>query len=180
MHRVIELVQNDPLRLEALACANQLQLPDHYLAAGFVRNMVWDHLHHKASPTPLNDVDLIYFNRHETQPTRYLYYEAKLREAMPQLNWQVRNQALMHQRNGDQPYLSSLDAMRYWPEQETAVAIRQVASGQFECASAFGFDALFALTVTHNPKRAKAIFEQRIKHKQWLKQWPNLTILIES
>lgn len=40
----------------------------------------------------------------------------------------LRNQEQMHIRNGDQPYSSALDAMRYWPETATAVATRRMAS----------------------------------------------------
>lgn len=83
----------------------------------------------------------------------------------------------MHLRNGDHPYLSVIDAMRYWPEKETAVAIRKNLNDEVECISAFGFDSLFALEVTFNPKRCYEIFEHRINSKDWLKTWPGLKVL---
>ena len=73
---------------------------------------------------------------------------------MPELNWQVRNQALMHKRNGDKPYLNIIDAMSYWPEKETAVAIKKINNKEYKCISAFGLNTLFDLKVTHNPKRS--------------------------
>ncbi|OEF23216.1 nucleotidyltransferase family protein [Vibrio rumoiensis] len=176
MERVISLIKQDPLRVKALNCVYSLHLPQCYIAAGFVRNLVWDHTHQKNSPTPLNDVDVIYFDSEKTDPELSLKLEAKLHTRMPEVNWQVRNQALMHIRNDDQPYLNTLDAMRYWPEKETAVAIRQIANNQYECLSAFGFECLFANTITHNPKRQRATFEQRIASKNWLVTWPLLTI----
>ncbi|WP_432463119.1 MULTISPECIES: nucleotidyltransferase family protein [unclassified Agarivorans] len=175
METIIQLLQNDRQRLQALDCVHRLGLPQGYLAAGFVRNMVWDHLHHKPVATPLNDVDVIYFDAEETDPERQLKLEAKLRSYMPQLHWQVRNQARMHLRNHDRPYLSTLDAMSFWPEKETAVAIRKTSQG-YECVSAFGFESLFQLNITHNPKRSREVFEQRIQAKAWLAQWPKLTI----
>lgn len=176
MDKIVKLVKQDPTRVEALQCVAELDLPQCYIAAGFLRNLVWDSLHNFKEATPLNDVDVIYFSPTETDPKAYLLYEAQLKACMPQLNWQVRNQAIMHKRNNDQPYLSSVDAMSYWPEKETAVAIRQVAENNYECVAAFGFESLFNGQVTHNPKRERNIFEQRLSAKGWLDRWPALVV----
>jgi len=174
--RIIKLITLDGLRLEALACVHLLNLPECYLAAGFVRNLVWDNLHQKRQATPLNDVDVIYFDSNESSPDKYKTYELTLKTWLPQLNWQVRNQALMHIRNNDNPYFSSLDAMSYWPEKETAIGIRQLPNGKFDCISAFGFDSLFNLQITYNPKRLRSVFEHRIKSKDWLNIWGKLVV----
>ncbi|MGB0834591.1 MAG: nucleotidyltransferase family protein [Psychrobium sp.] len=172
MDKIIELVAQDPLRVKALDAVYQLALPQCYIAAGFVRNLVWDHLHQFTQSTPLNDVDVIYFDTDEADVNQCLAYEAKLKQLMPQLNWQVRNQAKMHLRNNDVPYLSSFDAMRHWPEKETAVAIRQTAKDEFECIAVFGFESLFALQVTYNPLRPREVFDERVESKGWLVKWP--------
>lgn len=177
MDKIVELINQDMLRLKALDCVALLDLPQGYIAAGFVRNLVWDALHHKQEVTPLNDIDVIYFDATETDADAYLVYEAKLKSMMPDVNWQVRNQAIMHLRNDDHPYLSVIDAMRYWPEKETAVAIRKKGNGEMECISAFGFESLFALEVTFNTKRRYEIFDHRINSKGWLKTWPRLKVL---
>ncbi|MGR5092710.1 nucleotidyltransferase family protein [Vibrio maritimus] len=177
MNRLIQLIENDSARLEAIHQVYLLALPQCYLAAGFVRNLVWDHLHNKKDSTPLNDIDVVYFDPNETDDSTYLVYENMLRKIMPQYHWQVRNQAIMHARNGDAPYTSTLDAMSYWPEKETAVGIRQVAFGQFECISAFGFESLFQAKLSPNPKRPLRVFHKRVESKQWLTQWPLLTVV---
>lgn len=176
MDRIIALFAADKARLNLLACVRSLNLPDCYLAAGFVRNFVWDHLHDKSIPTPLNDIDVIYFDSSESNPDQFKVYESRLKAMMPHLNWQVRNQAFMHIRNNDQPYVSSLDAMRYWPEKETAIGIRMLADDTLACVSAFGIASLFNLQITHNPKRLKSVFEQRLNSKNWLTHWPKLSI----
>ena len=178
MDRVVELIESDVLRLNALECVRLLDLPECYIAAGFVRNLVWDDLHHKSEPTPLNDVDVIYFDLNESNPNKFIEYESRLTELLPQLNWQVRNQALMHVRNNDEPYNSSLDAMSYWPEKETAIGIRKLSNGYFDCISAFGFESLFKLQITYNPKILKSVFEHRIKSKGWLTKWHNLIVAL--
>jgi hypothetical protein len=126
--------------------------------------------------TPLNDVDVIYFDVSDVSTQTEQDYERTLSAMMPAHNWQVRNQARMHLQNGDTPYADCIDAMGYWPEKETAVAVRKVDGNGFECVSAFGFDILFAHTVTHNPKRDIAIFKHRVESKQWLTRWIRLRV----
>ncbi|CDT91900.1 conserved hypothetical protein [Vibrio coralliirubri] len=174
--RIVTLIKQDPLRMQVLNCVAQLDLPQCYVAAGFVRNLVWDHLHGYASPTPLNDIDVIYFDPMYTSYESELKYEALLKQRLPELNWQVRNQAYMHTRNGDEPYQGSLDAMSYWPEKETAVAVKQSLNGDIECISSFGLESLFDLQITPNSKRSRDIFDQRVQSKDWLTQWPKLKI----
>jgi len=174
---IIELVLQDALRLKALDVVSRLGLPQCYIAAGFVRNLVWDHLHHKARITPLNDVDVIYFDPMEESASKYTEYEARLNAAMPELNWQVRNQARMHGRNGDKPYKSTLDAMAYWPEKETAVAIRKSGEGKYECVSSFGFESLYNMKITHNLRRSLDVFHGRVRSKKWLTVWPDLVVV---
>jgi hypothetical protein len=78
MDKIIQLIKRDKLRLDALESVFLLNLPQCYLAAGFVRNLVWDYLHNKDSSTPLNDFDVIYFDPNEDDDLAYLKYEAKL------------------------------------------------------------------------------------------------------
>ncbi|KHT64242.1 nitrate reductase [Photobacterium gaetbulicola] len=170
------LVQDED-RVRALQCARQLNLPQCYLAAGFVRNLVWDHLHDYSEPTPLNDVDVVYFDPDEDDPNQYLFYERQLTQMLPDCHWQVRNQARMHLRNGDTPYSSTLDAMSYWPEKETAVGVRLTGKGEYECIAAFGFESLFELQLTPNPKRPYSLFTERLNGKNWLEHWPKLQVM---
>lgn len=155
-----------------------LDLPDWYIAAGFVRNMVWDHLH-GFSPTALNDIDVIYFAAHEISPQSLRHFQKQLEQTIPGCQWQIKNQALMHSRNGDRPYRSSWDAMTYWPEKETAIGVRLDAAGAITIAAPFGVDSLFDGCITHNPAREKSIFEQRVQAKRWLETWPMLRVVCE-
>ena len=61
--RTEDLLRADPMRMACLRAARELALPDWALGAGFVRNLIWDHLHQKTVPTPLNDIDLIYLDQ---------------------------------------------------------------------------------------------------------------------
>ena len=83
----------------------------------------------------------------------------------------------MHQRNDDAPYASSVDAMRYWVEVESALAVRLTAARQIEVINPFTQDGLFALHLTLNPWRPRpAAFRQRLTTKGWLERWPRLQV----
>lgn len=167
----------DPVRHSALEQAASLALPDWCVAAGFVRNLVWDKLHGYSRATPLADVDLIYFDPTDASASR----DALLQEALnaeSALNWSVKNQARMHHRNGDAPYTSTEDAMRHWVEIETAVGARLSRAREIEVLAPFGLGALAALTVTLNPARPKpADFAARLTQKKWLETWPELRVV---
>lgn len=173
-----EWIAADPFRMRALRIARDLDLPDWYLAAGFVRNMVWDRLHGFDTPTPLDDIDLIYFDLQRTHREQDRALEARLHAIDPALPWSVHNQARMHERNGDRPYRSSLDAMAFWVEQETAVGVRLASDDSIEVVSAFGLDSLFARKITANRnKRNSAVeFSARLTRKNWLWIWPDLRV----
>lgn len=168
----------DTLRMRALRAAREMDLPDWCIAAGFVRNLVWDKLHGFEMPTPLEDIDLIYFDPVHAGREHDRHIEVRLAAAEPGLPWSVHNQARMHERNGDVRYGSTLDAMSYWVEQETAVGVRLNRDDGIEIVTAFGLDGLFARRITPNGrKRNSAIeFSARLTRKNWLWIWPDLRV----
>lgn len=173
-----EWLAQDPMRMGALHLARELNLPDWCLAAGFVRNLVWDKLHGFDISTPLDDIDLVYFDPAHATREHDRRIERELAAADPDLPWSVRNQARMHARNGDAPYRSTLDAMSYWVEQETAVGVRLDDSGRIEVVATFGLDGLFDRRITPNPRKRNCAteFSARLARKNWLWRWPDLRV----
>lgn len=97
--------------------------------------------------------------------------QAALQQLDPTVQWSVKNQARMHTRNGDRPYLSSNDAMRYWPETATAVAVRLGPGDTCEVAAPLGLDDLFRLIIRPTPRFSTEkldIFQDRFSAKNWL------------
>ena len=177
--RIVRWIEADDLRMSALRAASSLGLNDWCLAAGFVRNLVWDELHEISPHSPLNDFDLIYFDPVDSSEARDKSCELKLKKVIS-LPWSVKNQARMHMRNQDAPYRSTTDAMSYWVEVETAVGARLNDRGEVEIISAFGVEKLFTRTITINQKRRKeSDFFARVERKRWLHQWPELEVMLE-
>ena len=172
-NKLEELVFLDKNRLAALQTIHELALPDCWIAAGFVRNLVWDYLH-GYSATSLNDVDVIFWD-----PSRKIDpadITRQLTETSAGVYWEVKNQALMHEKHGDNPYRNCREAMMHWPEKETAVGVRIVENNHLEINAPFGLESLFDGFISHNPVRSKSVFCERVRSKGWLEKWPKLKI----
>ncbi|QEY62691.1 nucleotidyltransferase family protein [Metapseudomonas lalkuanensis] len=174
------LIASDDARMRILRLARDLDLPDCWVAAGFVRSAVWDHLHQRTnSPLP-PDIDVIWFDAKRTGVEVDGAIEASLRSRDDSLNWSVKNQARMHLRNADLPYTSAADAMTRWPETATAVAVRLDAEDELEVAAPFGLDDLFNLVVRPTARfetEKHHIYLDRLRSKNWLAKWPDLKVL---
>jgi uncharacterized protein len=100
--------------------------------------------------------------------------EAALRRLEPSIAWPVKNQARMHEHNGDSAHASVRHAMEFWPETATAVAIRRSEQDDCEITAPFGLGDLFGLVVRPTPRFAgdkRDMFEERVRAKKWLEIW---------
>ncbi|KTC15871.1 nucleotidyltransferase family protein [Pseudomonas viridiflava] len=171
------IISNDPGRWRLLEMVRSLDLPDCWIGAGFVRNAVWDYLHGRSSSPVSTDVDVIWFDAGRCSPEEDTALETLLRGLDPTVMWSVKNQARMHVQNGDEPYLSATDAMRYWPETATAVAVRLREADSCEIAAPLGLDDLYGLVIRPAGRFATEktkIYQDRLMSKNWMKIWPLL------
>ncbi len=173
--RLNNAMRGDNFRMNVLSIVRSLMLPDCYVAAGFVRNCIWDVLHDKQ--TPLNDIDIVFFDRADPSGSRAKKVSKELNRMYPEMPWQVKNQAIMHLKNGDEAYHNTEHAMSYWPEKETAVGIAMNEDDSLSVASVFGLSSLFNGEITHNSNREISVFFNRVKNKQWQEQWPQLKLV---
>lgn len=176
--QLIHWLEQDEECMAVLRLIKQFNLPQGAVAAGFIRNFVWDRLHGFSMRTRLNDVDVIYFNPEGLQADDDYTYEEQLSGLLPQYDWQVRNQARMHMRNQDLAYVSIADAMACWPETATAVAARLNEDAQLEVIAPHGLADLFQLILRQSPRFHDVLtYNQRIETKQWLYHWPQLSCI---
>jgi len=177
-----DLILADPAMMAALQAVRSLDLKDGWITAGFVRNRVWDHLHGFSKPTPLNDIDVIYFDPDRIDPAIEKHLDAALAERLPGLPWQVKNQARMAERNGDPPYRSIDDALCHWCETPTAIGARLTAQHEIEITAPLGLDDLFGLVVRPTPfarshPHKLAQYRERMARKNWPRLWPRIRVL---
>ena len=171
--------------MRALSAVRALALPDCWIGAGFVRAAVWDRLHGFTTATPLDDVDVIYFDPAETTREIEAAHEHRLAEiwgndAAP-VPWQVRNQARMHRGKGDAPYADTANSLRHWLETPTAIAVRLNVGDRLELLAPLGIDDLLAMRVAPTPyarDNQTASYVARVTTKPWSRQWPKLEIVL--
>ncbi|AWE06907.1 hypothetical protein DCE79_05620 [Lysinibacillus sp. 2017] len=176
--KLINLIESDYLLCSILKKAEELHLNDCWVAAGIIRNKVWDNLH--TIQTDINDIDVIYFDDSDISLQREKALESKLNLLLPNQPWSVKNQARMHIKNGVDPYLSSYDGVAHFPETPTSIAIR-IKNNEIEIIAPYGLQDLFEGRVRPTPPYQKGsklhpIYLERIQNKKWNTIWSNLVI----
>lgn len=174
-HKLIQIIKNDEWMLAILKTVSNLNLNDCWIGAGFVRNKIWDEKHQKPR-TILNDIDVIHFNKNNIVKTYDITLQNILKKKSPNLNWSVKNQARMHVRNKHKQYLNCNDAIYFWPETATAIAVRLNSENKIEYIAPYGLDDLFNLLVIPTPNFNLSVYKARIENKNWIAKWPNLKI----
>lgn len=173
-----EIVVNDDRFLSLLKAVEKLHLPDAWICAGCLRNKVWDVL--DSISTPINDIDVIYFDEVNNSITSEKKLESQLRAILPDEPWSVKNQARMHEKNGSMPYRSSFDGVANFPETVTAVAIR-ISNNELEVMAPYGLQDLFSKSVRPSPhfdetSDLHSIYLERVSQKKWDEIWNRVIV----
>ena len=172
-----QLVKQNSLRMACLQAVQSLDLPQGMIGAGFLRNLIWDALHHYPCATSLNDVDVVYFDPTDTCRAKENKLAKMLKMKVPEANWEVRNQARMHHRHGHQPYTSVFDGVRRWVELPTCVAV-WLQNNELAYYAPYGLQQNWQKTIMINPAFPRAaVFRTRIEQKRWCRQWPALSVI---
>ena len=172
---VARIIAQDPVGMKQLRAARSLALPDWCIAAGFVRNRVWDHLHGIAPPRPPADIDVLYYDAGDLSKAPEQACEARL-AALEPAPWQVRNQARMHVWKNLPQHRSTADSMIYWLETVTAVGVRLEPDDSLTVVAPLGTDDLLGLwsRPTAFGRTRLDEYEARIASKRWRELWPKV------
>lgn len=183
---IILLIQNDKWMMDILKIVEDLNLPDWWIGAGFVRGKVWDTLHGYEKRTLVPDIDVIYFDKKDFVKSEEKSYSTKkeieyqnaLNKIMPKVKWSVTNQARMHLFHGDKPYKNSKESLSNWVETATCIGVR-INKNKLTLVAPWGIDDLANLVLRPIPKfnKNRKTFYKRIKDKKWLKRWPKLQVI---
>lgn len=176
--QLIEIVKQDTYIMSILNAVEKISLSDAWVCAGLIRNKVWDVLHNIT--TPINDIDVIYFDTSDTTLEMEKQLEKELRFLLPNQPWSVKNQARMHRKSGFNPFTSSYDGVAHFPETPTAIAAR-LRNKELEIMAPYGLQDLFEMKVRptsfyQKDKEYYSIYVERIKKKKWVEIWRSLSI----
>src|SRR5215470_3836621 len=93
-NELTQLVRSTPWFMSILETVRACNPPDWLVGAGVIRNLVWDHLHQYQTPTPLADVDVIFFDSHDVRPERDHIVQQQLVQRLSHVNWEATHQRL--------------------------------------------------------------------------------------
>lgn len=177
---VVGVIESDPAAMRVLRAAASLGLPDWWIGAGFVRNRVWDAISNLPF-SPERDVDVAYFDPARLDPGEDARAEARAAVVLTEVPWEIRNQARMHLRNGEEPYTSTLDAISRWPETATCVAVT-LRGDSVRLVACHGLTDLVGMVVRPSPAfdnaAGRATVQRRVEAKGWLDRWAGLRLEI--
>ena len=180
-HEILEAFRENPDLMKILTIIRNLGLKDSWLAAGSVRNFIWNLLSDKPSFDRETDVDVIFFDP-DVSYEETLVIENKLREDFPQYQWELKNQVYMHQHSPHTaPYRNSCDAMSKYPERCTAVGLRLQADATLELFAPYGLEDILNFQVCPTPhflenEDRMKLYQKRLSKKNWREKWKNLTV----
>ena len=166
-----------------LTLIRSLRLKDSWLAAGSVRNFIWNILSGKSGFDAETDVDVIFFDP-DVSYEETLAIESKLREDFPQYQWELKNQVYMHQHSPHTPpYVNSCDAMSKYPERCTAIGLRLNVDATLELFAPYGLEDILNFQVCPTPhflenEDRMKLYQQRLSKKNWQEKWKNLIFKI--
>jgi len=184
---LIQLIWSTPWLLSILHTVRQCNPPDWLVGAGVMRNLVWDHLHQYQTPTPLADIDVIFFDPRDVRPERDHMVQQQLALRLPGVAWEATNQAAVHLWYEEvfgisvPAFNSSEEAVGTWPETATSVAVRLLANDEIHIVAPCGLSDLFNLVLRRNPSRVtREQFDQRLYSKQILHKWPLVHVIYDE
>ena len=180
------LVQSNKWLMDIVRTVRAINLPNGYVGAGVVRNLVWDHLHGYAEVTEVRDVDVAFFDPENLTAARDQEAQRLLHAQRPDVPWEATNQAAVHlwyeaAFGYSVPALgSSEEAIGTWPETATCVGIRLLLSEQLQIVAPHGLEDLFEMRLRRNPASVSMEqFQKRLLEKRILEKWPLVQVIAE-
>jgi hypothetical protein len=184
--KLLAILSEHPWFMAAQDAVSDLDLCQWCIGAGVIRNIVFDYIDGRIT-TPIRDVDVAYFDVSDLSEDKDREYQKILKNRMPNLPWEVTNQAAVHlwfhKKFGYRvsPVSSIEEAVATWPETVTAVAVTIDNSDKYKVYAPFGLEDLFGMVIRRNPARVDLqTYNARISNKQYDQRWKSVRIINEK
>lgn len=187
------IVHYSPWLMRVLATVKESGLPDAWVGAGAVRDLVWGELYGPGfDPADVHDIDVVFFDAEDISRDRdkgatELLEKIWSREPgpWPAVPWQARNQSAVHtwyaaKFGGTpiEPLRSIADAVSTWPETATAVAVQLDQIDEVEVCAPLGLADLLDGIWRRNPRRVSVeVSRARLARHRPVERWPGVRVV---
>lgn len=181
-----DLIERSPWLVRALGVVRDSGLPDAWIGAGAVRDLVWGERYGDGfDPSSVRDVDVVFFDPADLSRDHDEWATARLVAAWPEPPWEAKNQAAVHtwypaKFGGDPvaPLRGIAEAVATWPEYATAVAVRLDADDRIGVCAPHGLDDLLDGVWRRNPARASPeVSRRRLARHRPAERWPGVRVV---
>jgi hypothetical protein len=172
----------EPWLAEALRLVAASSLPNAWIGAGVLRDVVWGNQNGGFHPASVRDIDVVYFDPHDLSPHRDHAAEQELAQ-LGDFPWEAKNQGAVHlwyhHKFGGTPvpaFTTIHEAVATWPEFATSVAIQSTPTGIAVCAP-HGLTDLLDGVWRRNPTRVSPKYSRiRLARQDVRRRWPGVTV----
>ncbi|MET7808881.1 nucleotidyltransferase family protein [Micromonospora chersina] len=181
-----ELIVSCPWLLDLLTTVREAGLPDAWIGAGVVRDLVWGQRYGAGfNPQDVRDVDVVFFDANDLTAGNDVAATELLRRHDSADPWQATNQAAVHiwyeSEFGTGPVdalRSVADAVATWPETATCVAVRLDSAETLHVCAPLGLDDLLDGVWRRNPRRITVeLSRARLSRRDPSTRWPQVKVV---
>jgi len=172
--------------MRVLACVREEAIPDAWVGAGALRDLVWGELYGPGfAPADVRDVDVAYFDPADLSRDHDDLVTRRLAARCPGVPWEAKNQAAVHtwyasRFGGDEPapLTSIADAVGTWPETATAVVVRLGSDDRLQVCAPLGLHDLMRGVWRRNQRRV-SLDESlaRLARHRPAERWPRVRVV---
>ena len=182
---LVAFIRDDPVVMEILRGMVELGLPDSWVVAGVLYNLVWNRLSGLPPLTGIKDADVVYFDASDLsyEAEDKIIKRAERRFSHLPLPVELRNQARVHlwfPQKFNQPFsplANSLQSLERYASRTHAVAARLQPVGTITIAAPFGLDDIFSFRVTPNHALMGNAATHLAKAQRAKAIWPQIAII---
>ena len=183
VNELIDRLHCEPWLMQALDAVAASGLPDAWIGAGVIRDVVWGQLHDGFDAAHVRDIDVVFFDPADLSERRDRSADERL-AALLDRRWEATNQAAVHTwypvyfGGPAVPAFTCVhDAVGTWPETATCVAVRNTPAGMDVCAP-YGLADLLDGVWRRNPARVSVEFSAaRLSRQRVAQRWPSVAVI---